>query len=160
MAGVRGRSGGRPVPTRLKVLRGNPGKRRLSDREPEPNTGLPAPPDHLSDEAKREWERAGGLLATLGLVSDLDRSALAGYCQAWGRWVEAEEALRQYGVVVKSPSGFPMQSPFLAVANKALEQMRSFLIEFGMTPASRTRVHATKSAEPDPFEELRNRRSQ
>ena len=89
------------------------------------------------------------LLLDLGLMSDLDRAALAAYCQAWSRWVEAEDALRQYGVVIKSPSGFPMQSPFLSVANKALEQMRGLLIEFGMTPASRTKVHGEPRAEPD-----------
>jgi P27 family predicted phage terminase small subunit len=42
--------------------------------------------------------------------------------------------------MVKSPNGFPMQSPYLAVANKAMEQMRGLLTEFGMSPASRTRI--------------------
>jgi len=61
----------------------------------------------------------------MGLISDLDRAAFAAYCQAWGRWVEAEEALKTYGLMLKSPSGFPVQSPYLAVADRALEQMRS-----------------------------------
>ena len=159
MAGASGRSGRRPAPTKLKLLSGNPGKRRLNEREPEPASRLPEPPDHLSDEAKREWDRVGALLLVVGLVSELDRAALAAYCQAWARWVEAEEALRQYGVVIKSPSGFPMQSPFLAVANKALEQMRWTLVEFGLTPASRTKVHAEAPAADDPLDELRNRRN-
>ena len=154
MAGVSGRSGRRPAPTRLKVVRGNPGKRPLNAKEPEPKTQLPEAPEHLNDEAKREWKRAGEMLADLGVVTELDRSAFAGYCQAWGRWVEAEESLKRYGVVVKSPSGYPMQSPFLAIANKAMEQMRGFLIEFGMTPASRTRVHAEPSVQDDPLEEF------
>lgn len=154
MAGAKRRSGRRPVPTSLKLVRNNPGKRRLNDSEPEPETKLPAPPEHLSDEAKREWERAGELLAGMGLVSEFDRAALSACCQSWSRWVEAEESLRQYGVVVKSPSGYPMQSPFLAIANKAMEQMRSFLIEFGMTPASRTRVHAEPLLEHDPLQEF------
>jgi P27 family predicted phage terminase small subunit len=79
----------------------------------------------------------------MGLLCKIDRAALALFCQAWARWVEAEEALKRYGVMVKSPSGFPMQSPYLAVANKAMEQMRALLAEFGMSPSSRTRVHAT-----------------
>ncbi len=54
-----------------------------------------------------------------------------------------------YGVMVKSPNGFPMQSPFLAVANKAMEQMRALLAEFGMSPSSRTRVHATPQADEE-----------
>ncbi len=154
MAGARGRSGRRPAPTKLKLLRNNPGKRPLNDNEPEPDGKLLPPPDHLSDEAKREWSRAGELLATLGMDSEFDRAALAAYCQAWGRWVEAEESLKRYGVVVKSPSGYPMQSPFLAIANKAMEQMKAYLIEFGMTPASRTRVRADRPQERDPLEEF------
>jgi len=148
MAGAKGRSGRRPMPTKLKLLAGNPGKRRLDEHEPEPASRLPEPPDHLSDEAKREWSRVGELLLDLGLVSELDRAALALYCQARARWVEAEEARRQYGVVIKRPSGFPMQSPFLSVANKALEQMRGFLIELGMT--RRVAPKSTASRAPNP----------
>ena len=57
--------------------------------------------------------------------------------------------------MVKSPNGFPIQSPYLAVANKAMEQMRAMLTEFGMSPSSRTRVRGTAviATEPDPFEE-------
>jgi P27 family predicted phage terminase small subunit len=65
---------------------------------------------------------------------------LALYCQAWARWVEAERSLEKYGVMVKSPNGFPMQSPYLAVANKAMEQMTKLLTEFGMSPSSRARA--------------------
>ncbi len=103
-------------------------------------------PEHLSEEAEREWQRISGELESLGLLSRVDRAALAGYCQAWARWVEAEQQLKRFGVIVKAPSGFPVQSPFLAIANKALEQMRQFLTEFGMTPASRTRIHAEPRA--------------
>ena len=153
MAGASGRSGRRPTPRRIKLVHGNPGRRPLNDREPEPEVKLPKPPAHLSDEAKKEWRRAGKLLFDMGLVSELDRAALAAYCAAWGRWVEAEAALKQYGVVVKSPSGFPIQSPYLAIANKAMEQMRAFLLEFGLTPASRTRVHASPvTNEPNSLE--------
>jgi hypothetical protein len=41
------------------------------------------------------------------------------------------------------------------VANKAMEQMRALLAEFGMSPSSRTRVHATPQVdEDDPMERL------
>ena len=90
----------------------------------------------------------------MGLLTSIDRTALALYCQAWGRWVEAEEALKQYGVMVKSPSGFPMQSPYLAVATKAMEQMRQLMAEFGMSPSSRTRLHVQPPQEPTEFEQF------
>jgi P27 family predicted phage terminase small subunit len=144
--------GRKPQPTALKLLKGNPGRRPMNENEPRPEPRLPQAPSHLSETAKREWKRAGRMLLQLGLITGIDRPAFALYCQAYGRWVEAEEALRQYGVMVKSPSGFPMQSPYLAVANKAMEQMRSLLSEFGMTPASRTRVQAVLPEEEDEFE--------
>ena len=97
-------------------------------------------PSHLVVEARREWKRLGRKLVECGLLTEIDAGALALYCQAWARWVEAERALERYGVVVKSPSGFPMQSPYLAIANKAMEQMTRLLTEFGMSPSSRARV--------------------
>ena len=155
MSGVKGQSGRKPKPTSLKLLQGNPGKRRLNDHEPHPAPRLPRPPEHLGEEAKKEWRRAGRFLLQLGLVSDIDRAAFAAYCTAFGRWIEAEEALRTYGVMIKSPNGFPMQSPYLSVANKAMEQMRSLLSEFGMSPATRTKVSAIPQPhEPDEFELL------
>ena len=146
--------GAKPKPTQLKVLAGTLRADRANRNEPKPKTAIPRCPSHLSDEAKREWHRVAGDLADLGLLSRIDRAALANYCQAWGRWVQAEEALKRFGVMVKSPTGFPMQSPYLAVANKAMEQMRLLLGEFGMSPSARTRVHTVKpSAEADPVEE-------
>jgi P27 family predicted phage terminase small subunit len=45
------------------------------------------------------------------------------------------------GPVIKSKTtGTFYQNPFLAVANRAMKQMRDFLTEFGMTPSSRSRV--------------------
>lgn len=134
--------GPKPKPTQLKVLAGTLRPDRVNKHEPKPKSAVPRCPSHLSDEAKREWRRVAPELASLGLLARLDRAALANYCQAWGRWIEAEEALRKFGVMVKSPNGFPMQSPYLAVVNRAMEQIRAMLAEFGMSPSSRTRVHA------------------
>jgi P27 family predicted phage terminase small subunit len=144
-----GRRGPRPEPTALKLLKGNPGKRPLNEREPKPSPGAPAAPAHLDEEAHREWDRVIVTLDQLGLVTTLDRAALAGYCQAWSRWVDAEMKLREYGAVLKSPTkGVPLLSPYLTIANRALEQMRQFLSEFGMSPASRTRIGTDEPPAP------------
>jgi len=44
--------------------------------------------------------------------------------------------------MVKTPNGFEQPSPWLSITNKALEQLRGFAAEFGMTPATRSRVEA------------------
>ena len=96
----------------------------------------------------------GRKLLKLGLMTDIDRGALALYCQSWGRWVEAEKQLTQYGTVIVSPNGFPVQSPYLAVANRAMAQMTKILVEFGMSPSSRSRVTPVKTGTADPFEQF------
>src|SRR5690606_26210093 len=108
---VRGR---KPTPTHLKVLRGNPGKRPLPANEPQPKPKAPPCPAHLDAEAKREWRRMVKELEPLGLLTKIDRAALAAYCQAWSRWVQAEEMIRKTGMIVKAPNtGFPIQNPLL-----------------------------------------------
>jgi P27 family predicted phage terminase small subunit len=148
-------SGRKPIPTKLKLLRGNPGKRPLPENEPQPQVRLPSAPTFLSEEGKREWKRTGRRLQSLGLMTEIDTSALAAYCQAWARWKEAEEMLNQFGAVIKV-GGSLQPSPYLSVANKAMAQMVKLLAEFGMTPSSRSRVTAvaTEKAE-DPMDALR-----
>jgi len=131
----------------------------VSENEANPEPSIPECPEELSDEAKKEWERVSAELLPMGLLSRIDRAALAGYCQAWATWIEAQASLREYGVIIRSPSGFPMLSPYLSVANKAFEQMRMMLAEFGMSPSSRTRVHAVPPPREDnALETLRQRR--
>ena len=49
--------------------------------------------------------------------------------------------VRRLGTIVKSPlKNFPMKSPYLTVADQALEMMRKFMVEFGLTPSSRSRI--------------------
>ncbi len=136
-------------PTVLKVLEGNPGKRPLPQNEPKPKSIAPKCPTHLDKIAKKEWRRVVKELEPLGLVTQIDMAALAAYCQAYSRWVQAEDMIRKHGMLVKSPNGYPMQSPYLAIANKAVEQMKAFMSEFGMTPASRTRIEVKSSAEKE-----------
>ena len=144
--------GRKPIPTKVRMLRGNPSKRPLPQNEPTPEPGCPSCPNHLSDEAKREWARISEELLRAGLLTQVDRAALAGYCQSWGLWVEACLALSQSGTVIKTESGFPMQNPYLSVANKALANIGKFLVEFGMSPSSRTRISATTAAPQDKLE--------
>lgn len=133
--------GRKPKPTVLKVLEGNPGKRSINDREPAVPDGIPDCPDWLDAEAKAEWYRMAKVLKDMHLLSLADRTALAAYCVAYSRWVEAETQVKKYGMIVKSPhKGFPMKSPYLTVADQAMESMRKFMVEFGLTPSSRSRI--------------------
>jgi len=132
--------GRRPKPSRIKALTGNPGKRPLNVHEPRPEPALPECPPELSSAGRREWERLSAELSKLNLVTNLDRGALATYCAAYGFWTEALEQIQKYGTMVKSPTGYPIQSPYLAIANRQAELMIRIASEFGFTPASRSRI--------------------
>ena len=91
------------------------------------------------------------------LLTRIDRGMLAAYCQAHALWVEAVSSIGRYGTMVKSPNGFPMQSPYVAAVNKQVEIMGRIAAEFGMTPSSRSRIRAGAPVPEDPFEQFLER---
>lgn len=151
--GTRGR---KPKPTALKVLEGNPGKRPLNDNEPKPEKKAPKCPAWLEPEAKKEWRRMAKTLETMGILTEVDMTAFAGYCQAYARWKDAEEFLTKHGTIFKTPSGYIQQVPQVSIAQTYLKIMKDFCSEFGLTPSARSRIHAgtAKGDIDDPMEEL------
>jgi P27 family predicted phage terminase small subunit len=137
------------VPTKLKVLRGNPGKRSIRP-EPEPQIvdAPPPAPRILRGDAKHEWERVTAELMRLGMLTTVDLHPLAAYCQSFGRWMEAEETFARFadadpithGLMVKGSLGNPVQNPLVKIADRAAENMVRYAAEFGFTPVARTRI--------------------
>jgi len=115
--------GRKPKPTAIRRLDGNPGKRAFNATDPMPPDSMPTCPPHLSDEAADEWDRLGPVLHAMGVVTMADRVALAAYCQAYGRWVEAEERLREAPLLLKTPSGYVRMpdAEFEAILTRAAE---------------------------------------
>ncbi len=139
--------GRKPKPTALKALEGNPGKRALNTNEPKPRQKAPRCPAWLEDEAKKEWKRMAKQLEQLGILTEVDMAAFAGYCQAYARWKEAEEFISQHGTIVKTPSGYWQQVPQVSIAQTYLKIMNKFCEQFGLTPSSRSRIVANGGKE-------------
>lgn len=152
MAGNRN-SGRRPQPSRLRVLRGNPGKRPLNAREPQPapaDDSFDIPPSEVSVDpvASTEWRRVVPILRTCGLASQAERSALIALCQQWSRYLEAQTKIRDLGMIVKKPNGGLMTNPYLFVADRALAHCHKLWQELGLTPSGRARLSALSSIDP------------
>jgi P27 family predicted phage terminase small subunit len=163
MTGTRGPL---PKPAALKALQGNPGKRALNLSDGvNPPVEIPSIPRHLGIEARKEWHRITPLLEELGLISELDRTALALYCQSAGRLVELEQAFNgkvqllvdggatnadavyqaSYAV---TPSGYAQQSVIVQLLRSHREQVNRYLMHFGLSPAARGRVQPSNYVQP------------
>lgn len=162
-----GSRGPLPKPTALKLLEGNAGKRSLNLSDGvNPRVEIPTAPKHLGPEAKKEWKRITPLLEELGLISGLDRTALALYCQAAGRLAELETAFNgkvsrlvdtgnSYADAVYeashavTPSGYAQQSVIVQLIRSHREQVNRYLMHFGLSPAARGRVQPSNFVQPD-----------
>ena len=101
--------GRKPIPTAIKELEGNPGKRELNKNEPKPKKNAPKCPAWLDVEAKKEWRRVSKQLEVIGVLTEVDMAAFAGYCEAYSRWKDAEEFISKHGTIFKTPSGYWQQ---------------------------------------------------
>lgn len=146
-----------PKPTALKKLEGNPGKRALP--KDEPNHAVPKrqppPPTHLNKEAKKHFKRIAARLIKVRVFTENDVENLALWCAAYADIVEADKHIQQEGHVVKTYGTVKddegnyvnvvigsKANPWVAILQKAWERLKSLNAEFGMTPASRTRIQA------------------
>jgi P27 family predicted phage terminase small subunit len=143
--------GPRPTPTYLKLLRGNPGKRKLNKNEPRPAIP-PAPPpcpEFLDGYAREEWERVSGELFNLRLLTTVDTAVFAVYCNAYSRWRTATERLAAmaardeltHGLLIKTKAGDAVANPLVYIVGHAARDMVRYAGEFGMTPAARSRIN-------------------
>ena len=144
--------GRKPKPKYLKLLEGEPNKRRINDDEPMPHPTAPKVPTWLSREARAEWKRLAPQLELLGILTEIDMAMFASYCAAVGKLVWAEKHIKKNrkgneaagGMITKTPAGAWQTSPYVWIYNKSLEQIRSFGSEFGLSPSSRTKIKVVK----------------
>ena len=151
--------GPRPIPTHLRLLRGNPSHRPIRDDEPKPviPDNCPKPPSFVTGYAADEWARVGPELYRLGLLTVIDIAPLASYCMAYGRWRTAEETITRvaagdhamHGLLIKRENSVGI-NPLVNVARKAAGDMVRYAAEFGLTPAARSRIAAGPAGESQP----------
>jgi P27 family predicted phage terminase small subunit len=117
------------------------------------------PPEELSADARKEWDRVVPELNKMKTLASVDLGVLAAYCQAYGRWLECERFIATHGLtfVVKDKDGrlkFVQQFPQVAIGNKALLNVKALAAELGLSPASRARlsVERPEETEPDEFD--------
>lgn len=159
------RSGRRPEPTALKLLKGTLRKERRRHEpvvprgRPEPTPEVQADPDALG-----HWEALAGRLETIGVLSPGHGEALGLLAQSLADYGRVRRQLQEMGfrqLVVdemRDKTGNVIrrrvrENPLIRRSERLAMLVSRLLGEFGLTPVTQTKVHAPKSGtETDPFE--------
>jgi P27 family predicted phage terminase small subunit len=154
------RTGPAPLPTAIKKLRGTLRKDRTNQAEPAtlPMSSLAAP-TWLDDDGRKAFRRLARQSSALRVLSESDLPLLALLADQWAIYLGARKFLKDQGsdvYTLRSPDGDVRSiQPFpqVAIRNKAALAIARLSAEFGLSPASRSRVNA--SAKPEgPADEL------
>ena len=149
-----------PFPTAIHKLRGNPSKKKIRPELKFRKDGtIPAPPAYLGKGlAREEWLRIAPEVHRLGLLTGADLSAFAAYCLSYEQWVTAIEDCRDGNgrlvLVTVTANGNDQPNPALVALRKAAADMVRFACEFGLTPASRSRIAVNAEDAGDEFSDL------
>jgi len=159
--------GPRPMPSRLKIITGNPGKRPLNEDEPQPDALDDfSPPDHIENDelAVRKWDEAVRVLYDMQVMTIADRETLARYCLVWSHWMQMREKCRQFGREIMHYEADPNRTdgrlrikwaqpaPWAVDEKAARKDLLQLEREFGLTPSSRSQVTIHSNKADDPFE--------
>ncbi|MFK0090657.1 phage terminase small subunit P27 family [Pseudomonas sp. NPDC090755] len=152
-------AGRRPTPTELKLVRGNPGKRPINKKEPLPAKRIPSTPGHLTNEGQVAWGRLTVLLDRMGVLTEADGFALERLCDCYAEILALRELVDTNGRTYETTSTqgelVIKANPAVAMLADADRRFKSYLVEFGLTPAARSKVQV-KDDEPkeDQFAEF------
>ncbi|MDY6796970.1 MAG: phage terminase small subunit P27 family [Actinomycetota bacterium] len=157
--------GRKPLPDNVVNLRGNPGHKPKDLNHPKPDPVAPTCPRWLSHRAKYEWKRIVPELENLGLLTKIDRAALAGYCENLALVAIATEVISAhykkykkltYEYENKNGAINEIPIPEIKIAREAWLLVHRFEVEFGMTPSSRTRIDLPEAKNTGEFERWLN----
>ncbi len=121
-------------PTKLKLLEGNPGKRKLADKDLHLAGEIGECPEWFTDRAREEWIAVIQALGVLGMLSRVNRGTLIAYCV----FTDMVEAAAQALPGLKSGSR-PYRSKFLEL-RQASDAQRYLAQEFGLTPSAQAKI--------------------
>ena len=129
--------GPQPVPTALKILKGvRPA--RINQKEPRPKSHSGAMPpgwgSHMSEGAKRFWQRYAPMLSQLGILTEADLPALRVAAELYSKWVRLTSRINRARIKLED------ELVYLRALDKLETQLLRYLQHFGMTATSRGKI--------------------
>jgi P27 family predicted phage terminase small subunit len=152
--------GPKSEPTAMKVLKGTARPDRVNKKEPKLSVERPLVPKWLSEQAKDSYRELSEILVGMAVLTKADRTALEMLCDAYGEYRQARAYIQEHGLTYETTGkdGTTMYRayPQVAIASDAYKRIRSMMTEFGLTPASRSKVAAQGEEQEDPLAKYMN----
>ena len=140
-------AGRKPTPTHLKLVTGNPGKRKINRHEPKPLRCIPSCPSHLSDNAKVAWGKLTVLLDRMGVLTEADAAALERMVDCYSDILACRDLINQEGRTYTTTNAqgetLIKAHPAVGMLADADRRFRGYMTDFGMTPSARSRISVT-----------------
>lgn len=136
-----GRRGPPPMPEAMRKLRGRRHRKKEPGKAVTLSVGMPPmPPDVRENKIARDtWKRVSADLIAMEVLSPQHGYALGALCIAYARAREADELVKKYGLLI-TKRGRITQNPAVRMSTQWWKEVRSWSQEFGLTPASGTRL--------------------
>lgn len=151
--------GPNPQPADLKLVNGNPGKRKPKGKSGSAAQRLATPKELDTPDAVRCWKRTTKELAGMGILATADRDTLIEYCCLWARWRDVCAFLaangRTYAIREKNAAPGALGAvrclvpfPEIAIEVSMMTRLMKFQDSFGLTPAARARINIMETNRP------------
>ena len=151
-------------PTELKRIEGTYRKDRAVKNEVMPALSLEsAPPGDLNEWGAALWRKIYKHYAPLGVLTTIDEDSLLVMCSQFGIYCEACDLLAAQGLQIEKEiynqkgelvGTENINNPVYKIVSDSFKNYKSMCMEFGMTPASRTRISAPEKVEVSKFGEF------
>lgn len=122
------------------------------------------PPEWLDGPALAKWAPTVQLLTDMRVLTVADLDAVACYCEAYGKVVEARAIVAVEGMIVRESRTIskdgkeitveegPKKHPAVNIEREWITVMRLIGAELGLTPSARARLTVPPNADADPLE--------
>lgn len=90
-------------------------------------------------------------------LSEADRGLFRKLVENESDYRTSRKKVLEIGALIKSPTGYPIQNPHVALAKSAENRGLRIMVQLGLTPLSRGRIKANRNKQlrTNPFQDLR-----
>ena len=151
-----GKRGPAPKPTELRILHGNPRQHAICKDEVRPPVvdSAPQPPEELTAKGKELWVTIAARLKALNLLTEIDLTMLARYCDNLEKWLKAKQVMDTLGSTYTMPNGIQANRPEVSLYTQLGKDLTRLEQQFGMSPAARVGLNVKQ---PDKGDDLKRR---